>query len=222
SGYHSHSKACIGSTLDFQNLSPDEKSSLASFAVRKEYKKGEVVFSQGDTADQMFLIKAGLVKISKVSENGSEMILDIRKMGDFMGEQIFWDDFEYPGTAVCVEDSFICTFSKNAFEKLVLSNPNIGLNVVKNLSKHIEFLSSRNCYLLIRDLKEKLYNLLLNIGNEHGTNHSDHFEINIHLSHEELGFLLGAHRVSITKTMKALRKTGLVKKEGKTLYVYRS
>lgn len=218
-GYSNFSHICIGSSWIFNNLSGDEKSALAASAVRREYNKGESLFLQGDIADRMFLIKAGRLKLSKVMEDGTEFILDFRKEGDFLGEQIFWDDFAYQSTAECLENSFICSFKREAFEKLVLEYPSIGLNVIKNLSKHIEFLNSRDSYIFIKDLKEKLYELLINLGREHGNRRNKTFELGFPLSHEELGFILGVHRVSITKTMKLLKNTGLIRKEGKTLFV---
>jgi CRP-like cAMP-binding protein len=53
---------------------------------------GGVYFSQGEKAQSMFLIKAGLLKLSKFTEDGNEIILDIRKGGDFLGENIFHEN----------------------------------------------------------------------------------------------------------------------------------
>ncbi|MCD8567761.1 MAG: cyclic nucleotide-binding domain-containing protein [Geovibrio sp.] len=131
SGLHRVSHVCIGSSWIFRDLEPEEKTALASAAIRRLFKRGDVIFSQDEVADRMFLIKAGRIKISKVTEDGNELILDIRKEGDFLGEQIFWDDFRYPGTAACIEDTYICGFNRQSFEKLVMENPGIGLSVIK-------------------------------------------------------------------------------------------
>ena len=218
-GYGETSEKCIGSSWLFQNLESADKSALAAKAIRKEYKKGEQVFNQGDHADKMFLIKAGIIKISKVSRGGDEFILDIRRKGDFLGEQIFWDDFKYPGTATCMADCYICGYSRDAFEKLIMDYPKIGLNVVKNLSKHIEFLNSRASGMLYKDLSEKIYNFLLALAKEIGEKKEGSLTISFNLTHEEIGFFLGVHRVSVTKSMNILKKCGLIKKEGKKLLI---
>ncbi len=137
------SPTCIGNLWVFENLKPEEMAALARAAGRKPYKRGQEVFAQGDPANRMFLIKAGRVKLSKISEAGNEITLDIRKAGDFLGESMLIEDADYPLTAACLEDTLICGFSKGDFEKLILENPNIGLQVIKNLSNRINWLTER-------------------------------------------------------------------------------
>ena len=86
---------------------------------------------QSDPADELFLIKAGRIKLVKVSEDGNELTLDIRKDGDFLGENIFSDQGKYPVNATCLEDTMTCGSSGTQFEQLVLKHPNIELQVIK-------------------------------------------------------------------------------------------
>jgi len=190
---------------------------LTQAALRKLYKRGQEVFSQGDPAHKMFLIKAGRVKLSKLTEGGDEITLDIRKAGDFLGESMLIEDTDYPLTAVCLEDTFICGFTKSDFEKLVLENPSIGLQVIKNLSKRIDWLTSRVGSLSLSNLEDKLYSVLMQVAREHGIKSHKGYAIQFPLTHEELGFLVGAHRVSITRAMKSLKESGKIMQQGKTL-----
>ena len=89
---------------------------------------------QGDPTDEMFLIKGGLVKLSKVLGDGTELTLDIRKAGDFVGENMFSKEGQYPVSAYCLEDTLTCGFSRSQFEELVLQHPKVGLQILKNLS----------------------------------------------------------------------------------------
>jgi len=176
-----------------------------------------VVFSQGDPANQMFLLKAGRVKLGKIAEDGNEITLDIRKAGDFLGESMLIEDADYPLTALCLEDTLICGFSKVAFEKLILENPNIGLQVIKNLSNCIAWLTERVGSFSLTNLEDRLYQVLTQVAKEHGVRSPRGFSIQFPLTHEELGFLVGAHRVSITKAMKSLKETGRILQEGRNL-----
>ncbi len=212
-------KFCLGASWLFQDLQVEEKMKLLAASGRQEHRKGDVIFQQGTPAGKMFLIKYGRLKISKILDDGSEMILDIRQAGDFMGEQIFWSEFLYPCSATCLEDSYTCSFTREAFEKLVLDVPEIGLAVIRNLSRRIEFLYSKDNSLVTRDLEEKVYGMLSNLGRTYGTARNGYYEISFPLSHEELGFLMGIHRVSVTRVMKTLKNTGLVRKERRKLFV---
>jgi CRP/FNR family transcriptional regulator len=62
--------------------------------------------------------------------------------------------------------------------------------------------------------------VLITVAKEHGIRTQNGLRIQFPLTHEELSFLVGAHRVSITKAMKALKKAGRLSQEGKTLIIY--
>lgn len=208
---------CIGQLWVFENLQPEELAALANAALRQIYQKGQEVFSQGQKARKMFLIKAGRVKLSKLTETGEEFTLDIRKAGDFLGENMLLEDTHYPLTAACLEDTLVCGFEKSGFENLVLENPNIGLQVIKNLSKRIDWLTSRVGSLSLSNLEDRLYDVLTQVAQEHGIKSQKGSLIQFPLTHEELGFLVGAHRVSITRALKALKESGKIIQEGRTL-----
>jgi CRP-like cAMP-binding protein len=208
---------CIGHLWVFESLKPEELGALARAAWRKAYKRGQEVFYQGGPANKLFLIKAGRVKLSKITEGGDELTLDIRKAGDFLGENMLLEDTNYPLTATCLEDTLICGFTKKDFEKLVLDHPAIGLQVIKNLSKRIDWLTSRVGSLSFTNLEDRLYNVLTQFAQEHGIKSQKGSAIQFPLTHEELGFLVGAHRVSITRAMKALKESGKIIQEGRTL-----
>jgi len=80
------SPTCIGSLWIFENIAPEDIEALSRKALRKKKRKGETLFLQGDSADEVFLIKGGRIKLTKVLEDGAELMLDIRKAGDFVGK----------------------------------------------------------------------------------------------------------------------------------------
>ena len=155
--------------------------------------------------------------MSKFTEDGNEIIFDIRRGGDFVGENIFSEDVDYPVTATCMEDTFTCGFSKSIFEQLILKYPNIGLQVIKNMSRRMSWLSSHVESMALTTIVEKLYRSLLNVAEEYGTKSDRGFILELPFTHEELSFLVGAHRVSITRAMKELKESGKVIQEGKRI-----
>jgi CRP/FNR family transcriptional regulator len=165
----------------------------------------------------MFLIKGGRIKLTKVFENGDELTLDIRKAGDFVGENMFSEEGQYPVSAYCIEDTLTCGFSRSQFEELVLQHPNVGLQIIKNLSERISWLTSRVESLAVTNIEERLYRVLSNVAKEHGATSSQGVVIQFPLTHEDLSFLTGAHRVSVTRAMKALRSAGKIIHEDRKL-----
>ena len=208
---------CIGHLWMFENLQKAELEALVAAAQRRQFKKGQTIFLQGTAGTEMFLIKRGRVKLSKLNEEGNEFTLDIRKAGDFLGEQVLNEEFDYPLTATCIEDSLACGFSHRSFEKLILDHPNIGLQVIKNLSRRIDWLTSRAETMNTSNLEERLYRVLTTVASEHGIKDQKGTSIHFPLTHEELSFLVGAHRVSITRAMKSLKESGRIVQQGKIL-----
>lgn len=211
------SPTCIGSLWIFQNLAPEDIEALAQKALRKKMVKGQTLFLQGDSADEVFLIKGGRIKLNKVLEDGSELMLDIRKAGDFLGEDMFSEEGRYPVSAVCMEDTLTCGFSRSQFEKLVIKYPKVGLQVIKNLSERISSLTSRVGSLSITNIEDRLYRVLSNVAKEHGAQSPLGVVIQFPLTHEDLSFLTGAHRVTITRALKALKKAGKIILEDRRL-----
>jgi CRP/FNR family transcriptional regulator len=150
-------------------------------------------------------------------EDGSEITLDIRKAGDFLGEDMLSEEMDYPVSAWCMEAVLICSFTRERFEKLILEHPNIGLQVIKNLSSRISWLTKRIGSMSLTNLEDRLHRVLLNVAREHGVKSSNGLTIQFPLTHEDLSFLTGAHRVSITRAMKTLKEAGKIIQQGREL-----
>jgi CRP/FNR family transcriptional regulator len=211
------SPTCIGHLWIFQNLEAEEVEALSRDALRKKSTTGQALFLQGDPTDEMFLIKGGRVKLSKVLEDGTELTIDIRKSGDFVGENMFAEEGHYPVSAYCLQDTMTCGFSRSQFENLVLQHPKIGLQIIKNLSERITWLTRRVGSLAVTNIENRLYRVLTSVAKEHGTISPQGTIIQFPLTHEDLSFLTGAHRVSITRAMKVLKAAGKIIHEDKRL-----
>ena len=213
------SPACIGSVWLFASLEQADIKALTQEAERRKLPAGKIIFRQGDSSRQMFLIKAGRVKLSKVTDDGDEITLDLRKAGDFLGENMLNDDEAFPVTATCLTETLLCGFNKKGFEKLVLEHPNIGLQVIRNLSRRIDWLTSQVGSMNCSNLEERLYRVLVNVARQYGQKCPGGLLLDMPLTHEELGFLVGAHRVSITRALKRLKESGMVAQQNKFLII---
>jgi CRP/FNR family transcriptional regulator len=223
-GEEGWSEFCVGELWLFAGLTRQELGALAGTLVRHVFEAGETVFRQGDPARHIFLIKSGRIRLSRVMENGAELILDIRKPGDYLGEYILNDmdsGFPYPVTASCIGKVVTCGFSRESFEGMILKHPLVGLTVIRNMAGRIANLTERIEAMSQTHLEEKLYGVLLNVAREHGRKGGEEgtYVLEMPLTHEDLGFLVGAHRVSVTRIMKRLRETGRVTHDGRTLVV---
>lgn len=205
---------CLGQLWLFSSLDAAEMQALITAAERRSLAAGSYAFLQGEPAHRLFLIKAGRIKLSKTDLEGNEILVDMRKAGDFLGETFLSEDADYPLTAECVEDSLLCGITREQFERLVSENPAIGLQVMRAMSERITYLTTRVGDLASTHLEERLYAVLTTVAREHGARIDGGLVIEFPLTHEELSFLVGAHRVSVTRALKSLGEAGKVVREG--------
>ncbi|WP_421903871.1 Crp/Fnr family transcriptional regulator [Maridesulfovibrio sp.] len=208
---------CLKDLWIFEHFSEGQLQALQTIGIRREIPTGQLVFSQGGHADELFLIRRGRIKLSKVSEDGAEVTLDFRKHGDVLGENLFSGAGTYPVTARAIEGTITCGFNLNDFQSLILQNPDIGLSVIKSMSNKILSLSNRIESIAEVNLEDRLYSVLSCISKEHGCKIGGEYQFPFKLTHEELAFLVGAHRVSITKAMQALASKDRIKCRNKII-----
>ncbi len=211
------SDKCFRDLWLFDDLNEEENSRCREIGSIRIFDKGQAVFFQGDRADEMFLVKAGRIKLSKVLESGTEIILDFRKEGDMIGENMISEEIVYPVTAWSMEETITCGFNRTRFENLIKEFPGIGLKIIQTMGKRISNLTHRLGSMSAGSLEDRLYNVLSNIAFEHGKKGPNGYILEFPITHEEIGFLIGAHRVTITKAMKELVHSGKVIRSSKGL-----
>jgi CRP/FNR family transcriptional regulator len=210
---------CFGQVWLFEGVPPEVWNNVSKHFVRKSLSAGEDLFRQGAHADSMYLIKMGSVKLWKITEEGRMLTLDIRKAGDLLGESVILEKGEYPVGATCLEPTFTCGIDRMAFESLVVEYPKVGLVVIRNLSRRIQHLSEKVGALSEPNLDDRLYEVLVNVAREMGAPVPGGWTIAFPLTHEEIGFLVGAHRVSVTRVLGKLRDLGKIRTSGKFLFI---
>ncbi|XPV77867.1 MAG: Crp/Fnr family transcriptional regulator [Desulfovibrio sp.] len=195
---------CFKDLWIFNDFSEEHVKQLQTIGQKRTISKGDMVFRQGDSAHDIFLIKYGRIKLSKVNIDGTEITLDFRKAGDTLGENVFSDEELYPVSAIAIEETTTCGITFPDFQKLILKNPEMGLKVISSMSRKITAMTHRLENSTEKSLEEKLFSTLSTIAYEHTDAKAVNPCIPFPLTHEELAFLVGAHRVSITKALNAL------------------
>ena len=91
-----------------------------------KYRKGQIVFRQGDPADSVFYIRKGGVKIEVVSAQGKEAVVAFLKARDFIGEGCLTGRPRRVSTARAMEDSVITRVDKATMVRMLREEPNLS------------------------------------------------------------------------------------------------
>ena len=198
----------IFSTLDYE-----EKEKIGVLAGRKVYRKNEFIFREGDPADTIYLIKYGKVRLYKVSGEGREITLDILKEDDMFGENTFFEDTLHTMSAQAIEDTFICSCKREHFA-ILLQNSRVALKIIQLLGKKLNDYTDQVASIAFRDVRGRMAATFLRLAHDYGVSTSEGVVINIDLTHQDIGSLVNASRVMVTKIMGSLRQEGIIAARG--------
>ena len=188
---------------------------LAKVGVGKEileFHKNQKVFEQGETADTVFYIQTGKVKLTVLSEQGKEAVVAILEPKQFFGEGCMNGHKLRISTAIAIEDCVITSITKAAMIATIHNEPKFS-------ELFMAYLLSRNSR-IEEDLIDQLFNsserrlarlllLLANFGKE-GSPQS----INPNISQATLAEMVGTTRSRVSHFMNKFRKLGLISYNG--------
>lgn len=117
----------------------DESLLYSSGAETKIFKKGEMVFSEGDQVLYYFQIVEGKIKLNNYNEEGKEFIQNILGKNQSFGDSLLFLDKQYPINAVCLVETEIIRLPKKNFIELLEKHPDISMEMNHCLSQHLYF-----------------------------------------------------------------------------------
>ena len=216
------SPADLGSTPE-ATAAFDPRLLLTKLEVGKtsqEYQSNETVFSQGDTADAVFYIKSGKVKLTVVSKRGKEAVIAILTDGSFFGESSLAGQPLRMSTASTIQRSTIIRVEKSAMVQLLHKEPEFA-------ERFLAYLLSRNIR-MEADLVDQLFNssekrlarlllLLANFGQE-----SKPIPLVATISQETLAEMIGTTRSRVSFFMNRFRKLGFLEYNAGGMHVHSS
>ena len=184
-----------------------------------QYRKGAVVFSQGDPGDDVRYIQKGAIKLSVLSRIGKEAVVAMLSPGDFFGEGVLAGQPRRIGTATAVTASGVLVIEKDAMVRLLHEEPAFS-------DRFISYMLTRNIRIeadlvdhLFNSSEKRLARTLLLLARYGGDNSSRALP---KISQETLAEMIGATRSRVNFFMNKFRKLGLIEYNGGGLKVHRS
>lgn len=194
----------------FKGLSPRQLEAVARITSDNDYKKGEVIFSEGDEGAGFYLVVSGRVKVYKVSPEGKEQILHIFGPGQPFAEVPVFEGNRYPASAEILDHGRLFFFPKKAFVSLIHENPSLAINMLASLSQRLKQFSFLIESLSLKEVPGRLAAYLLYISGRQGS--VDEFELDIAKS--QLASLLGTTPETLSRIFARMGSKELVRING--------
>ncbi|EIW00188.1 Crp/Fnr family transcriptional regulator [Thermoanaerobacter siderophilus] len=192
--------------LEDKSLEEIHKISTINF-----FKKGSIIFMEGEKGEAIYFVKSGKVKISKTSSIGKEYIIKIMEKGDIFAESILFAGGEYPATAEAIEDSEVIMLKNQDIENLILKNSEIALSIIKLMAKRLKNVSYIIENLALRDSIGRTASVLLTFAKERGVNVKEGILLNLNLNRQDLANIIGISRETVTRVLSQMDKEGIIK-----------
>lgn len=194
----------------FSGLNQDLIETVAEKVLDRRYKKGMLIFLEGEPGDSIFVIYSGKVKLTMSSEEGQEKIILILQAGDLLGEVVLFDSGPYPVTAEVIEDSHIGSLGVKEVDELLLVNPDLSINLLKIMSKRLRQLQRQIKNLALKDAYGRLASRLFKLGREYGVDIEEGKQIKVALTHQELANFIGTSRETVSRILREFEKEGAI------------
>lgn len=210
-----HDHYCIDNVPIFHDLLPEEKESIMNSSNHKNFKKGEFIFTPGDSFDDLFVVNKGMVKVSKISALGKEQILRILKPGDFIGELSLFSKSVHNNTAEALEKTEICVIQGYKIREIILQKPEIAIKFLQKFSERIEQSEEMIEQIGLRDVEQRIANyLLLEIEKNEIINNKGEYEITLPVSKGDLAALIGTTQETLSRKLSLFQDNGWIKQKG--------
>jgi len=202
----------------FSVLSKDEKEQLKKNSTCTYYKKGDIIYKEGDKPNGLICLSKGKVKIFKEGIGGREQIVRMAKPVGFIGYRALFAEQNYLASAEAIEDSVICTIEKETLYKVLRSNSDLSLNIIRSLASELGFSNNRTVTLTQKHIRGRLAESLLFLKDTYGFE-EDGSTIKVYLSREDIANLSNMTTSNAIRTLSTFASEKIIALDGRKIKV---
>ena len=214
-------KLCLlQSVTIFSDLSPSDLNKIAERMVLRAFTKGQMILLEDDLGQTFFVIAGGSVKITRLSDDGREVILAMLGESDFFGEMSLLDGAGRSANVVALEASEVLTLARNDFLEILQDYPKISISLLEELTQRIRKSDQQIESLSLSDVEQRIGITLIRLAEELGTIKRGSVKIKDLPYQQDIANMAGTSRETVSRTFKLLEEKGLVTREGRKLTIY--
>ena len=210
-----------GRTRFFRNnellntLSDSMLQELEQSAREINFRKKQTIWSPGDAADRIFLVRSGVCKVAKPMDETREITLQFFTRGALLGEYSALFEEARDTRCEAYEDSTLFAIPREDFQRIMQRSASLTFEVARVVGARRRRLENRLKNLIFRTAHARLAGLFLDLADDFGVRDSRGVIVNLKLTHREMAALIGATRETVSFAILDLRKEGLILTEGR-------
>jgi CRP/FNR family cyclic AMP-dependent transcriptional regulator len=214
-------RSLIANVSLFSALSERDLDALIAVARTTRIAAREQLFHKGDQGTQVFVVIRGTLKALTTSEEGDDVVFSILGEGEVFGEIALLGRPQRTATVSAITPCELMMIDRRDFLAFLRSHPDAAIELLSVLAERLTRVSELVEDTLFLNLPVRLAKKLVHLARTHGEKLADGVKIDLKLSQEEWGDLVGATRESINKQLRAWIETGLITLEHGYVVIHR-
>ena len=180
------------------------------------FSKKEVIYREGDYSNFVYKIAKGKVKTYHINEDGKEFIHDIRKEGEFLGEQSIIQDSSRTEFAEAMEDTEVVLIPKDDFQQLIFRNREISNQFIKLLSNNLSQREKELMEMAYNTVRKRTADALIKLYETY-SNGDD--KVTVDVSRADLAGMVGTATESVIRILSEFKKDQWIEINGSSISI---
>ena len=201
----------------FRKLTLDQKEFISSRKSCAIYKKGDVIYTEGQRISGIYCINSGIAKIYKTGLEGKEQIIKFAQGGEIFGYRSILNG-EPACTSVKInKDAVVCHIIASDFYTLLRDNSEFGIDMLQLACVELGEANNYITDIAQKSVRERLAEILIYLKNEFGVD--DEKTINIALTREELANMVGTATESVIRLLSEFKNDNFIELKGRRIKI---
>jgi CRP-like cAMP-binding protein len=209
-------KKCDKISCAALNLNSNQLELQNSTCSENTINAGEVILSQGSLTSHIIYLRTGLVKEYQKSDvNQQEYIMNIIKEKTYLGlPSLFGDKFNHY-SYMALTDVSVCYIDRQIFKRLLFENGQFGYKILESVSRD----SLHTYHRFVNQNQKKIFGKLADALLYFSTHIYNSDSFYLHLSRNEVSYLIGTSRESVSKQLKQFEDEGIISMNGRIINI---
>jgi CRP-like cAMP-binding protein len=200
-------------------LTDPERDALCALGTPRDYRRGTVLMFEHEPGERVMLLLAGRVKVTRVLDDGREIMLSICDPGDLLGELAFIDAQPRLASATALEPVKALAIRSAAFRAYLERTPRVAAEFLQVMARRFRETTARRSELASTDTMGRVAARIVELADRYGEQSDRGISIESPLSQEELATWTGASRAGVAQALQSLRELGWLQTERRRLVV---
>src|SRR5258708_2291062 len=186
-----------------------------------EYRKGQMIYNQDQPSTNIYLIIEGRIKVSRVADDGHQVVVDIYQPDEFFGESALLNLPHRSEQATALENTKVMTWTTGEIEDIITKRPRLAVALLQILVQRTIDFTHRIESFSVDNIARRLARSLIRFSDRLGTVEEDGSVRMTPFTHELLSQYVGTSREIVTHYMNQFRRQRYLKYSRKGIILYR-